>query len=102
MGTAATHFVGIDVSKATLDCCLLAPDGRAPMPVTKAKIAARRRAFERMEAREFSPPTFLRGRTPVSLDAAPTPKVDDPVLDKALEYLRDKLKSQASPSAKAA
>jgi transposase len=28
VGTAATHFVGIDVSKATLDCCLLAPDGR--------------------------------------------------------------------------
>ena len=34
MGTTATHFVGIDVSKATLDCCLLAPDG-----------AARERAF---------------------------------------------------------
>src|SRR5262249_38485192 len=27
--TAATHFVGIDVSKATLDCCLLGPDDRA-------------------------------------------------------------------------
>lgn len=33
MGTAATptatHFAGIDVSKGTLDACLLAPDGRA-------------------------------------------------------------------------
>ena len=29
MGTAATAFVGIDVSKATLDACLLGPDGRA-------------------------------------------------------------------------
>ena len=28
MGTAATAFVGIDVSKATLDCCLLTPDGK--------------------------------------------------------------------------
>src|SRR5262249_8096484 len=28
-GTAATAFVGIDVSKATLDACLLGPDGRA-------------------------------------------------------------------------
>jgi transposase len=28
MGTAATAFVGIDVSKATLDACLLGPDGR--------------------------------------------------------------------------
>jgi transposase len=27
VGTTATHFVGIDVSKATLDCCLLTPDG---------------------------------------------------------------------------
>ena len=27
--TAATHFVGIDVSKDTLDACLLGPDGRA-------------------------------------------------------------------------
>jgi transposase len=27
VGTAATGFVGIDVSKATLDACLLAPDG---------------------------------------------------------------------------
>jgi transposase len=29
MGTAATCFVGIDVSKATLDACLLTPDGKA-------------------------------------------------------------------------
>jgi len=29
VGTAATAFVGIDVSKAALDCCLLAPDGKA-------------------------------------------------------------------------
>jgi transposase len=29
VGTAATHFVGIDVSKGTLDCCLLLPAGRA-------------------------------------------------------------------------
>src|SRR5262249_35578080 len=29
VGTAATYFVGIDVSKATLDVCLLGPDGRA-------------------------------------------------------------------------
>ena len=29
MGTAATTVIGIDVSKATLDCCLLAPDGAA-------------------------------------------------------------------------
>jgi hypothetical protein len=29
VGTAATCFVGIDVSKATLDVCLLTPDGRA-------------------------------------------------------------------------
>jgi transposase len=29
MGTAAAAFVGIDVSKDTLDACLLAPDGRA-------------------------------------------------------------------------
>ena len=29
VGTAATCFVGIDVSKATLDACLLTPDGRA-------------------------------------------------------------------------
>ena len=28
MGTAATCFAGIDVSKATLDACLLTPDGR--------------------------------------------------------------------------
>jgi transposase len=28
MGAAATAFIGIDVSKATLDACLLAPDGR--------------------------------------------------------------------------
>jgi hypothetical protein len=28
VGTAATHSVGIDVSKAPLDCCLPAPDGR--------------------------------------------------------------------------
>jgi transposase len=28
VGSAATYFVGIDVSKATLDGCLLAPDGR--------------------------------------------------------------------------
>jgi transposase len=27
VGTAATAVIGIDVSKATLDCCLLAPDG---------------------------------------------------------------------------
>jgi transposase len=29
VGTAATAVIGIDVSKATLDCCLLAPDGKA-------------------------------------------------------------------------
>src|SRR5215218_8684718 len=29
VGAAATAFVGIDVSKATLDACLLGPDGRA-------------------------------------------------------------------------
>lgn len=29
MGTAATAFAGIDVSKDTLDCCLLLPGGRA-------------------------------------------------------------------------
>jgi len=29
VGTAAATAVGIDVSKATLDCCLLAPDGKA-------------------------------------------------------------------------
>ncbi|MBX9585021.1 MAG: IS110 family transposase [Gemmataceae bacterium] len=29
MGTAATAFVGIDISKATLDACLLAPGGAA-------------------------------------------------------------------------
>ena len=29
MGTAATTVIGIDVAKATLDCCLLAPDGAA-------------------------------------------------------------------------
>lgn len=29
MGTAAATVVGIDVSKATLDACLLAPDGKA-------------------------------------------------------------------------
>jgi transposase len=29
VGTAATHFVGIDVSKGTLDACLLPPDGAA-------------------------------------------------------------------------
>jgi transposase len=28
VGTAATHFAGIDVSKDTLDACLLGPDGR--------------------------------------------------------------------------
>jgi phosphoenolpyruvate synthase/pyruvate phosphate dikinase len=59
------------------DCFFLADielyavlDGIAPMPVTKAKIAARRRAFDRMEAREFSPPTYLRGRTPITFDTA--------------------------------
>ena len=29
MGTAANVFVGIDVSKDTLDCCLLLPGGKA-------------------------------------------------------------------------
>ena len=29
MGTAATCFAGIDVSKATLDACLLLPGGKA-------------------------------------------------------------------------
>jgi transposase len=29
VGTAATAVIGIDVSKATLDCCLLTPDGKA-------------------------------------------------------------------------
>src|SRR4051794_7196761 len=29
VGTSATYFIGIDVSKATLDACLLAPDGTA-------------------------------------------------------------------------
>jgi transposase len=29
VGTAATYFAGIDVSKDTLDACLLGPDGRA-------------------------------------------------------------------------
>jgi hypothetical protein len=29
VGTAATCFAGIDVSKATLDACLLLPGGRA-------------------------------------------------------------------------
>jgi transposase len=29
MGTAATYFAGIDVSKDALDACLLGPDGRA-------------------------------------------------------------------------
>src|SRR5688572_17261270 len=29
VGTAATHFAGIDVSKDTLDACLLLPGGRA-------------------------------------------------------------------------
>ena len=29
MGTAATAVIGIDVSKATFDACLLAPDGKA-------------------------------------------------------------------------
>ena len=29
MGTAATYCLGIDVSKATLDACVLGPDGRA-------------------------------------------------------------------------
>ena len=29
MGTAATAVIGIDVSKATLDCCLLLPGGGA-------------------------------------------------------------------------
>jgi transposase len=28
VGTAATHFAGIDVSKDTLDAALLGPDGR--------------------------------------------------------------------------
>jgi hypothetical protein len=28
VGTAATHFVGIDVSKETLDACLLGPGVR--------------------------------------------------------------------------
>jgi transposase len=43
LGTAATHFVGIDVSKATLDCCLLAPGGGArarAFPNTPATFAA--------------------------------------------------------------
>jgi transposase len=29
VGTAANAVVGIDVSKATLDACLLTPDGKA-------------------------------------------------------------------------
>jgi transposase len=29
VGAAATHFAGIDVSKDTLDCCLLLPGGKA-------------------------------------------------------------------------
>ena len=33
--------------------------------LTQAKIAARRAQFERMESRTFSPPTFLRGDTPI-------------------------------------
>lgn len=33
--------------------------------LTRAKIAARRAQFERMESRTFSPPTFLRGDTPI-------------------------------------
>src|SRR5262245_53455780 len=28
VGTAATTVIGIDVSKDTLDCCLLTPDGK--------------------------------------------------------------------------
>jgi transposase len=43
VGTAATAFVGIDVSKATLDCCLLAPAGAArerAFPNTPAGFAA--------------------------------------------------------------
>jgi len=28
VGTAATAVIGIDVSKATLDCCLMTPDGK--------------------------------------------------------------------------
>ena len=43
MGTAATAAIGIDVSKATLDCCLLAPGGAArerAFPNTPAGFAA--------------------------------------------------------------
>ena len=43
MGTAATAFVGVDIPKATLDACLLAPDGATrdrAFPNTPAGFAA--------------------------------------------------------------
>ncbi|MGE3600078.1 MAG: PEP/pyruvate-binding domain-containing protein [Dehalococcoidia bacterium] len=45
-------------------------DGRDSPPLTRAKIAARREAFERVDSRRESPPVYLRGRTPVALDSA--------------------------------
>jgi transposase len=53
VGTAATHFAGIDVSKATLDACLLGPDDRTRskrFPNDRAGFAALREWAERHAA----------------------------------------------------
>ena len=46
-------------------------EGRASLPLAKAKIANRRRVFQDVQARRESPVTYLRGAVPVDLDAAP-------------------------------
>lgn len=50
-------------------------DGAEPTELTRAKIANRRRVFESYNARRESPPTYLRGSTPVDLDGSSA--VDD-------------------------
>ncbi|MGV0835915.1 PEP/pyruvate-binding domain-containing protein [Mycolicibacterium thermoresistibile] len=45
-------------------------NGTAQQPLVQAKIAARRPDFELFETRTFTPPTFIRGETPVD-EAAP-------------------------------
>ena len=46
-------------------------EGRASLPLAKAKIANRRRVFQNVQARRESPVTYLRGAVPVDLDATP-------------------------------
>ena len=59
-----------DVWFVTMEELWVLLSGQANMPLTRAKIAGRKRDHTRFNTREWTPPKYLHGYQPVDLDAA--------------------------------